>query len=227
MANLAIHGAHNASLAVEDGGKLICVVEFERWMNNKNCGFTSVYPISNVQNFVVQEILEYIKKNFGISEYENCWYQDAALDCFKDIPAKNFQDVTHVGSHHAFHAYGTFYQFPLEECLCLSYDGGAPDGYFHFYKMKRGQKTELLKNVQIDLGSNYGWIGSFCGEIKQGHRKCNLVYAGKVMGLQSYGNVREEWKSKLREYYTFMPWWRDVDQRLIAAIKGWGLNFRR
>lgn len=224
MANLAIHGAHNASLAVEDGGKLICVVEFERWMNNKNCGFTSVYPISNVQNFVVQEILEYIKKNFGISEYENCWYQDAALDCFKDIPAKNFQDVTHVGSHHAFHAYGTFYQFPLEECLCLSYDGGAPDGYFHFYKMKRGQKTELLKNVQIDLGSNYGWIGSFCGEIKQGHRKCNLVYAGKVMGLQSYGNVREEWKSKLREYYTFMPWWRDVDQRLIAAIKGWGLT---
>jgi hypothetical protein len=48
MANLAIHGSHNASLAVENDGKLICVVEFERWLGAKNAGFTDYFPCTFV-----------------------------------------------------------------------------------------------------------------------------------------------------------------------------------
>lgn len=222
MANLAIHGAHNASLAVEKDGKLICVVEFERWMNNKNCGFTQVYPIPNVQNFIVQDILEYVKDKYGIDEYENCYIQDAEPSCFKNIACKNFLDATHYGTHHSFHAYGTFYQSNLQEAICISYDGGAPDGFFHVYKMQRGKKAELLKNISLDLGSNYGYVASILGDIKAS-KKCNLVYAGKVMGLQSYGKVRTEWKQKIREYYLHFPWWQDVDSRLRNMASEFGL----
>lgn len=222
MANLAIHGAHNASLAVENDGKLVCVVEFERWINYKNCGFTQVYPIPSVQDYIVYEILDYIKENFGIAEYENCYCHDSAPECFNKIPAKNFIDASRVGTHHGYHAYGTFHQFDIQECICLSYDGGAPDGYFHMYHMVKGQEAKLLKNVNLDLGSNYGYIGSICSEIKG--KRCNLVYAGKVMGLQSYGQVHEEWKEKLKEYYTYTPWWRDVDHRSREMIKEFGLH---
>jgi len=223
MANLAIHGAHNASLAVEENGKLICVVEFERWINNKNCGFTQVYPIDSVKDFIVYDILDYVKNTYGISEYENCYSQDAAPECFRNIPARNFVDATRVGTHHGYHAYGTFYQSKLNEAICISYDGGAPDGYFHVYKMKRGEDAVLLKNVNLDLGSNYGYVASICGDIKPSKR-CNLVFAGKVMGLQSYGQVKVEWKDKFREYYKFMPWWKDVDHRLREMAKEFGIQ---
>jgi carbamoyltransferase len=223
MANLAIHGAHNASLAVERDGELVVVVEFERWVNSKNIGFTSVYPLHNSKDFIVYDILGYVKDTFGISEYDTCFCHDSAPECFDKIPVKNFVDATRMGSHHAFHAYGTFYQFDLPEALCISYDGGAPDGYFHIYHMKRGENATLIKNVDIDLGSNYGFIGSLCSEIKG--KRCNLVYAGKVMGLQSYGNVHEDWKDKLREYYHYKPWWRDVETRSRDMAKGFGLEF--
>ena len=44
------------------------------------------------------------------------------------------------------------------------------------------------------------------------------------MGLQSYGQVHEEWKEKLKEYYTYTPWWRDVDHRSREMIKEFGLH---
>lgn len=222
-ANLAIHGAHNASLAVEKDGNFVCVVEFERWMLNKNCGFTAMYPVTNVQNYIVYEILDYIKSEFGIEEYENCWYQDADINMFKDIRCKNFVDTSHLGKHHSYHASGTFYQSDFEKAIVISFDGGAPDGYFHIYKIERGGDPILLKAVNIDLGSNYGYLGSVLGDIKAS-KKCNLVYAGKVMGLQSYGNVIEAWKPELRSYFMNVPWWRDVDARLASMIKEFALS---
>jgi carbamoyltransferase len=222
MANLAIHGAHNASLAVEQDGKLIVVVEFERWVNSKNVGFTSVYPLHNLKNYVVYDILKYVEDRFGISEYENCFYQDSDLECFKNIKAKNFVPNHVIGQHHEFHSYGTFYQFDLPEALCISYDGGAPDGFFHIYKMVRGQKSQLLENVPVDLGSNYGFVGSLCSEIKG--QRCNLVFAGKVMGLQSYGEIHEDWKQKFREYYAQIPWWRDSETRIREMATSFGLT---
>jgi len=203
--------------------ELVVVVEFERWVNSKNVGFTSVYPLHNIKDFIIYDILEYVKDRFGISEYEVCLCQDAAPECFNKIPVKKFVDATHMGSHHGFHAYGTFHQFDLPEALCISYDGGAPDGYFHVYHMKKGEDARLLKNIDIDLGSNYGFIGSLCSEIKG--QRCNLVYAGKVMGLQSYGTVHEDWKQKFREYYLYKPWWRDVETRSRDMLKEFGLNF--
>lgn len=222
-ANLAIHGSHNASLAVEQDGKFICVIEFERWMLNKNCGFTVMNPICSVQDFFIYEILDYVKKEYGIVEYENCWYQDTDLCRFDKIPCKHFIDASTVGQHHAYHAYGTFYQSNLERAIIISFDGGATDGFFHIYKMERNQDAELLSAVNVDLGSNYGFLGSVLADIKS-NKKCNLVYAGKVMGLQSYGNVVDAWKPKMRDYFQFTPWWRDADQRMIDMVRSFGLS---
>ena len=222
MANMAIHGAHNASLAVEDNGKLICVIEFERWIDVKNIGFTSFYPCSNCWDWIVLDILDYVKRTHGISHYDKCFVQDLALEKIQGMPVDHIVDHNHVGTHHALHAYGSFYQTNFDEAIILSYDGGAPDGWYHIYHLKRNEKLRLLHELKWDLGSNYSNIGSLCTDIKPG-RKCNLVYAGKVMGLQSYGKVREDWKEALRPYYSHTPWWENVDHRLYGILNDLGI----
>jgi len=217
MANMAIHGSHNASLAVENDGKLVCVIEFERWISYKNSGYTSFYPILSLADFIVYEMLDYVKEHFGISEYENCFIQDAEPSFFNKAPVKNFVDHNHIGTHHALHAYGTFYQSNFDKAIILSYDGGAPDGWYHIYRLERGKRAELIGELKWDLGSNYGYVGSVCSEI-QNRKKCNLTYAGKVMGLQSYGNVRPEWKEALIPFYKHTPFWQDCDNRLRKIV---------
>jgi len=223
MANMAVHGAHNASVAIENDGKLVCVVEFERWINVKNIGFTSFYPCLNSWDYIVSDILDYVKRTHGIEHYEHCFVQDAALEKLQNLPVKQITDHNAIGTHHALHAYGSFYQTNFDEAIVLSYDGGAPDGWYHIYYLKRNEKVRLLHELKWDLGSNYSNIGSLCSDIKMS-RKCNLVYAGKVMGLQSYGKIHEEWKPALREYYSHTPWWQDVDNRLFSIIRGFGIE---
>ena len=223
-ANLAIHGAHNGNLAVEQDGKLVCVIEFERYIDCKNVGFTSFYPMGYLSTVIIDDILEYIKIFYDIHEYDNVLYQDSDFNCLKHIPAKSFTDVTHHCLHHAYHAYGTFYQSDLSKAVIISYDGGAQDGYFNIYYHERGRDMQLLKKVNLDLGSFYGHFGEFMEDIKPS-KFGNLVYAGKIMGLQSYGNVREEWVPAIKQHYQYIPWWQNLRERCGELSAKLGLDF--
>lgn len=75
MANISFYGSHNSSVVVEDGGKILTVIEVERFLNVKNAGYGQ-YLTSNTRFFLIQEILKYIQNEFGISEFENCYYSN-------------------------------------------------------------------------------------------------------------------------------------------------------
>ena len=221
--NMAIHGSHNANIAVEKDGNLVCVIEFERFVNSKNIGFTSFYPIKNIQEHIIYDLADYIKKFYGIEKYDTVYHQDTRFDCIKDLKSDRFVELDSKCKHHDFHTYGTFYQSDLEEALVLSYDGGSNDGYFKVYKIKRGHDVEQLLTVDIDLGSHYGHFGELMADIKPSPYGI-LTYAGKIMGLQSYGKPRNEWKQAVSDHYSHMPWWKNKESRLKMLSDRTGLN---
>ncbi len=62
MANISFYGSHNSAVAVEQDGKLICVIEVERFLNVKNAGYAQ-YLVSHTRPFLLKEICKWIEKN--------------------------------------------------------------------------------------------------------------------------------------------------------------------
>jgi carbamoyltransferase len=164
-------------------------------------------------------ILDWIKKEYGISEFENCYFSctdfigedfagtHRAFQTYHMIPAKNYIH----GLHHESHAAGTFYQSPHKEALIFSFDGGGDDGEFNVYHAVRGQEMTRLAQLLnptynrphlfYNLGFAYMIFGQYFEDIKnEGVSDGNLVWPGKIMGLVSYGTWKEEW---LEDFITF------------------------
>jgi carbamoyltransferase len=210
MANISYHGSHNGAFVIENNGEILCVIEVERFLNYKNVGIAQ-YKVPRYIMITVQEILKWVKKEYGISEFDNCYFSSTDFigenfegihKCFQTndlIPAKNFIH----GRHHESHAYGVFYQSPHKEALIFSFDGGGDDGEFNVYKAIRGEDIELLEqvknpimgdpNLYYNLGFAYMIFGQYLKDIQLDNvGDGNLVWPGKIMGLVSYGKWREE-----------------------------------
>lgn len=218
MANIAFYGSHNANIAVEVNNKIVVAVEIERFNGLKNSGIAQ-YKVPKSRGihdltFVVEEVLNFVEKEFGVREYDNCIVMntdvifDKAYNTHDVIPAKNYISY----SHHKAHAAGTFYQSSFKEALVFSFDGGGDDGTFNIFLCKRGQHPELLQRVHnplqespfvgYDLGFPYMMFGQFLNDIKlEWISDGNLTYPGKLMGLASYGNVVDEWIEPFTELY--------------------------
>ena len=72
MANIAFYGSHNSAYVVEEGGKILLVLEVERFLNYKNSGLAQYMcpkPLDIL--FFAQYIPEFIMKHLNISEFEN------------------------------------------------------------------------------------------------------------------------------------------------------------
>jgi carbamoyltransferase len=146
MANISFYGSHNATLVVENEGKILCVIEVERFSNSKNCGIAQYKPARHIIT-TLDQVLNFIEKEYGISEYETCFY--ASTDCIVEdfdrkyilmetnrrINAKNYKHV----NHHYSHASSVFYQSPYKKALVFSFDGGGDDGEFNVYLATRGE----------------------------------------------------------------------------------------
>ena len=73
MANISFYGSHNASVVVENQGEIIVVIEVERFLSQKNAGY-SQYLVSYTRPFLLKHIVEYIKDEYGIFEYDKCYF---------------------------------------------------------------------------------------------------------------------------------------------------------
>lgn len=230
MINIAYYGSHNASYVVEQDGEIKLVLEVERFLNYKNSGiaqYLTPKPIDIL--FLAQYIPQYLLDKFNIDKFDNCLYLNTDViidgnkyDTSKFIPAKNYiEDCT----HHQAHAAGTFYQSPYDEALVFSFDGGGNDGKFNVYHASRKDSVKLLETVvnptlnnphiYYDLGFPYMLFGEFLNDIRhEGTTTGNLVYPGKLMGLASYGKVKEEWLPFFIEFYKSDP--------NGARVDGWG-----
>lgn len=214
MANIGFYGSHNSALAIEDNGKILCVLEVERFTNYKNGGIAQYKTVKDI-HLTMENIVNWIKRTYNIQEFENCivnavtvHMHENSYDLHKMIPHRN---TIHI-DHHVAHAAGCFYQSDFDEALIFSFDGGGNDGKFNIYLAKRrlgpvlleSVNNPILKNdhIKYDLGFPYATFGDFFDDIKfEPIVDGNLVYPGKIMGLCSYGNVHEEWLPYFMEYY--------------------------
>jgi carbamoyltransferase len=215
MANIAFYGSHNAAYVVEENGEILLVLELERFLNYKNSGLAQ-YKCPKTEDilFYAQYIPQWIMNKFNITEFENCYFLNTDVIISEKheletyIPAKNFIH----GLHHESHAAGCFYQSPHPEMLVFSFDGGGNDGKYNIYHCVRGESPKLLEcvtsplfdspHIHYDLGFPYMTLGHYLKDIKfEDLGTGNLVYPGKIMGLASYGEVREEWLPAFMDFY--------------------------
>lgn len=229
MANIAFYGSHNASVVVEEDGKIITVIELERFLTKKNAGH-SQYLVSYTRKYLLNYVLNYIQEVYGISEYETCYHLNSdtmeggtKVHYEKLIPAKNYVDCL----HHLSHAACGFYQTDFTEALIISFDGGGNDGFFNIYHAKNRKEIELIDKYNIDLGFPYMSFGDYLGDIRKepALNIGNLVYSGKIMGLCSYGNTNNDWLPHFEEYYRKKPDGKNYTQLLSELSQNIGINF--
>jgi carbamoyltransferase len=208
---ISLHRGHNAAIAVYHEGKITSVIEFERFVNRKNASFDSFQPIFSAPN-ILEEIYNYLKQEYGFTQYEKFIISEREdlPEYYKAIPANEY--VVDPISHHTAHANGSLHQSNLNKAIIISFDGGSPEGYFNVYLGEKGKDLEKITYFNYDLGSNYHVIGSVCDEVKDYNV---LTAAGKVLGLQSYGRVIDEWKEPLKDFFKAeTPYWRNLNERL-------------
>ncbi len=223
LPSIAIHLHHNAAASVWHNNDIVCIIEFERLVNIKNASFEFFEPIHS-RYHILNEVYNYLKQHFGFTEYDKFILGQGYLEVperYKEIFPANEYIVNEA--HHSSHAYNSFAQCPFDEALIISFDGGSNDGFFNLFKGKKGEDLQSIINFGIDLGSHYNIIGSFCEEIKN-YRV--LTAAGKVLGLQSYGNVITEWKAPMKKFFNeVVPFWVRIEERKKELSDSIGIPF--
>jgi carbamoyltransferase len=223
MANISFHGSHNGAIVIEQNKEILCVIEIERFLNYKNVGIAQ-YKTPRYIMIVVEEILKWVEKEYGIKEFDNCYFSST------DFIGENFEGIHRIfqtnqlikaknyihGSHHESHTYGVFYQSPYQEALIFSFDGGGDDGEFNVYHAKRGDEIKRLEqvknpimgdpNLYYNLGFAYMIFGQYLKDIQfDNMADGNLVWPGKIMGLVSYGKVRKTWLKHFIHFFKSDP----------------------
>lgn len=241
MANIAFYGSHNTAIAVEQDGQIICVLELERFIGYKNSAIAQ-YKVARHKNIyglrkIVDDMLLYIEKQFGIKEYDKCFWMNSEVvidqifhQTHKFVKANEYI----VCDHHFSHAGNVFYQSPFENALTISFDGGGNDGKFNIYFCNRGSGPMLLDRIYcpsdtrffFDLGFPYMSFGAFLKDIKyEPLSDGNLVYPGKLMGLASYGVVRPEWLNAMTTYYKSDPQGPNYEEKMNVLGEAIGVKF--
>lgn len=191
---LSMYGSHNASVSLLYDGN-IEVVEVERWVNSKNVGLTS-YLVCKSAQIVFNEICDYL--------LEKCDHKvDIFLHNHLGNLVPNFEYVEKLDyDHHISHASGAFYQSNYSEAIVFTFDGGGDNGFFNVYNCNRQGDITLLEKFDQDLGFAYMLLGDYLDDINKDPLNIgNLVYAGKLMGLCAYGNIRTDWVEAFNIYY--------------------------
>jgi carbamoyltransferase len=202
---ISVYGSHNAAVAMHYKG-VYRVIEFERWMNIKNVGLLHYYPLQDPKTYLDQ-VINYLLSTTDKTEI------DVYLTNYADVTGgPNIKTVAPTArfhkyikfDHHEAHASAAFYQSPFDDALTFTCDSGGDTSYFNVYRTSRENGVELLDKFYQDLGFGYMILADHMEDIRrEGLGMGSIVYAGKLMGLCSYGNVREEWLPAFHQFYEF------------------------
>ena len=243
MANIGYYGSHNAAFAIEQDGKIISVIEVERFIGYKNVGIAQ-YKVPKHKSYkdfrdIIKDILKFVKEEYGIEHFEKCIaintdvvIDNILINTHRDVPANEY----YAYHHHQAHAAGAFYQSPHKEALVFSFDGGGDDGKFNVYYCERGKEPALLErlrnpvmgspHIEYDLGFPYMLFGHYLKDINfEALSDGNLVYSGKIMGLVSYGKVREEWLQDFIDFYKSDPNGVNYQEKIDVLGEKIGITF--
>jgi len=216
MSTISFYGSHNATYVLEQDGEILLVLEVERFLNSKNTGMAQ-YKCPKIEDlfFLSKFIPNYIMEKYNIKKFDKCiaLNTDVIYDGHHDLAREFINAEIFEGSHHhQSHAAGCFYQSPFNEAIIFSFDGGGDDGKFNIYLGDRENSVTLIESVinptinsphiKYDLGFPFMVFGHFLNDIKYEDLSIgNLVYPGKLMGLSSYGKIREEWVNHFISFY--------------------------
>jgi carbamoyltransferase len=209
MANISFYGSHNSAIVIEENKKILEVIELERFLNQKNAGYAQ-YLTSFTRGYLIKYVLKYIEKKYGINHFDKCFYlnTDSIEGNEKTYYERLIPAYEYIfGLHHMSHAACGLYQSNFKNCIIISFDGGGNDGFFNLYHVPDRNTINLVESINLDLGFPYMVFGQYLEDIKLESTLSigNLVYSGKIMGLCSYGNLRQDWLPHFEKFYKSKP----------------------
>ena len=215
LPNLAIHGSHNATVVLEYQGRILEIIEFERLLDSKNIGYCQ-YMAAQSRKHLAHIVLDYIKDKYNFDHFDTVLHQhcDSNDNTFTEtVMLYHYNNLFPANKqvpmgHHAAHAAGSFYQSSFDKSIIFSFDGGGNDGWFNVYLGERENGIKLIqKNDSLDLGFAYMIFGEYLEDIRREPALSlgNLVYAGKILGYQSYGECQYSWYDAVKEFYLSKP----------------------
>ena len=204
---LSIYGSHDASVTFIDKNNQLKVLEYERFVNQRYGAFTETMEHRTGLGTMAEQRELFLNHIYEQANNIELVIYNEIGDGDKKIieewwPKCKFKKM----EHHRSHAASGYFQSGFDKAIILSIDGGGNDydgvTYTASY-LANGNSIDLIKKYDINLGVAYGHIGCPISEIKPGpdSDRHSLVYAGKVMGLCAYGEVRDEWVEPMEKYY--------------------------
>lgn len=216
---ISVYLGHNASISVSKDGVILEVLELERLLNVKNAGAILQLGSKNPKQTLTLA-KSYLMKKYNISWFDllllnqydmktllgsynpNVKYFNTENEVVRFFSANKFELVHHQHGHMAC----AFYQSTLQKVRGCSFDGGGSDGNFNVFECDRQTGIKQIAYIpNHTIGMRYSEFGQYTTSIKRDRtfwEDGGLVYPGKLMGLASYGKVREEWLPAFEKFYT-------------------------
>jgi predicted NodU family carbamoyl transferase len=201
MKILGISLGHDSSFSLIEDGKIIEIMEVERYFRSKRYKlsalklstgkYKSTYQYVDLEELVLflARVGEKWGKNFDCLAVQNQGRMEEHhnLNTILDDLGFKFKQRFNV-NHHLSHASLAFYTSPFSDALVLSYDGAGNDGYTLLFKGSR-EGINYYRSSAIRFGQCYNNLGFILGI----HPDISGSTAGKTMGLAAYGKVWNDW----------------------------------
>lgn len=195
---LGLYESHNSAAVIAKDDNVLEVIELEKWVNIKNAAFFLHFPIESPLE-TAKEICNYFFKKYNFNTFDKIYHNCGMMDLLKCFPHIKEEHVP----HHVAHISNTLYQSDSIQTLNVSFDGGSDEGFFNIFIQNKFSVPECVYRGNIDLAVAYQTCAHYIDDIKREDNWWwgNLTYAGKVMGLSSYGDLDDTLISKFREFY--------------------------
>ena len=206
---LSIYGSHDASAVFIDKSNKLTILEYERFVKKRYAmyseGFDEREKDLGTNQISRENFIQYIKSQIK-GEIDNIVYNSLNDNDIKYLQLQFPQAKFKPQGHHLSHAASGYFSSGYNESIIFSVDGGGLDqGMVAYTKVFKAlnDNISLIDTPNINLGVAYGKIGGPISEIKPGldSNTDSLVYAGKVMGLCAYGDVKKEWIEAMKQFY--------------------------
>lgn len=207
---LAIYGSHDSSICIIDPKGRYRIYELERYTGIRNFSLNSISDAEFID--LMQSMYLMLQKDHGFTEYGSCFFAQLSIarrEILKSIFGfTHFEEIT----HHAAHAAGALYQSDFEQAIVISSDSGGfemPEGevasfciFFVDRTKPMNQVVKKLAALPLDVCGAYTTMAIPLKEIwKQDEFTKYLSYAGKIMGLAAYGDIKQEWVAAFEDFY--------------------------
>ena len=222
---LSAYLGHNASMTIAKDGDILEVVEFERMTNVKNGGCLAQIGVKSPK-VIMSLVKDYLKEKYSIKHFDLLLLNHLCITMLRKhhftstkqllrfFDSDRYELIHHQHGHMAC----AFYQSDFQYSKGVSFDGGGSDGNFNVFECHRDTGIKQIDQISNHtLGMRLSELGQYTKSIRRERdfwTDGGLVYPGKIMGLSSYGNVREEWLDAFKEFYT----------GVYHATEGDGLN---